>query len=116
MNAAQVIAALQAGAWVPLTLDGGFTARSGNYVPAARQRGDTIELCGGISGTIGTGGIAVATVPTLFVPASTVDCAGASSGGNSVVVGIAVSTGVMTITVAASSSFVVLDGISYRLI
>lgn len=115
MRDALIIAALSPDDWQPLALNGGFSARGGNYTPAARQHSDLIELCGGITGSIGTGGIAVATLPVGMWPASTVDAAGGSSGGTSVVVGIS-TAGVMTITVAATSSFVVLDGISFRLV
>lgn len=115
---AQIIAAVSPDAWVALTLGGAFSAHTGAYVPSARQRGDTIELCGRIDGTIGTGGVNVGSVPAAFVPAETVTTVGTISGGAgaAALIVIATSTGVITVGVASGQTNVCLDGITYRLI
>lgn len=108
---ARDIAAVSPGDWIPLTLASGMSAAGGTYVPAARQWFDQVQLRGAISGTIGTGGVLVATLPAGMAPAS--NCNGAASIGSGAGQLVISTTGALILIVGSGVTAVHLDGISF---
>lgn len=112
---ARTIAAIAAGPWVGISFASGMTQTAGTYPATSRQCLDTIELSGGITGSIGTGGVTVGTLAAAHCPASTVRLSSLSASGTSVDITISTS-GVMVANASSSVSSINLDGISFRLV
>jgi hypothetical protein len=119
-----VIAGGQDSGWVAVTLATNIGQIAGSYVPAARLRGDRVELAGGVQNNTGVAITAatIATIPAGLRPASTVQVA-PPCGNGSGTVQLSVSTAGALAVVGTSPAFptgatdgLYLDQCGYRIV